>query len=159
MSRDLFTFDARSEADTARLGHALAACLSDGCVVALDGALGVGKTRLVQAVAEASGVDRAEVVSPTFVLVHEYFGRRPMIHIDAYRLAGDDEFVQLGISESFGPPNLVFIEWAERVARCLPDDRLEIAIEILADEGRRFKIRAIGPGNLPVIACLQSALS
>ena len=44
---------------------------------ALCGTLGAGKTRLVQAIAAAAGVDRREVVSPTFVLIQEYHGRRP----------------------------------------------------------------------------------
>lgn len=159
MNQGPFTFEAASEADTARLGHALADCLPDGCVVALRGTLGAGKTRLVQAVAEASGVDRSEVVSPTFVLVHEYAARRPIYHIDAYRLAGDDEFLQLGVSEYFTPPNLVFIEWADRVARSLPDDRLEISIEVLADDIRRFEVRATGPVCQPIILCLRKALA
>jgi tRNA threonylcarbamoyladenosine biosynthesis protein TsaE len=159
MNRETYTFEAANEADTVRLGHALAECLPDGCVVALRGALGAGKTRLVQAVAEASGVDRSEVVSPTFVLVHEYAGPRPIYHIDAYRLAGDDEFLQLGVSECFTPPNLVFIEWADRVVRSLPDDRLEIAIEVLAGDQRRFEIHAAGPGCQPVVLCLRRALT
>ena len=40
----------------------------------------------------------------------------PIYHLDAYRLRDEDEFVQLGASEYFGGPNLVFIEWADRVA-------------------------------------------
>ena len=94
-------------------------------VIALTGPLGAGKTRLVQAVAVASGVDRREVVSPTFVLVHEYHGSRPIYHLDAYRLRDDDEFLELGADEYFGPPNLVFIEWADRVRRCLPPERID----------------------------------
>ena len=98
---------------------ALAEALPYG-VVALDGPLGAGKTRLVQAVAAACGVDRRDVVSPTFVLMHEYHGDRPIYHIDVYRLRDDDEFLQLGVDEHFGPPNLVLIEWAGRMERCMP---------------------------------------
>ena len=59
-----------------RLGAALAEVLPDGTTVALCGTLGAGKTRLVQAIAEAVGVDRRNVTSPTFVLIQEYHGRR-----------------------------------------------------------------------------------
>ena len=69
-------FDAASEADTDRLGAALAELLPAGTVVALTGTLGAGKTRLVQAVAAASGIDRLQVTSPTFVLCQTYRGRR-----------------------------------------------------------------------------------
>ena len=50
-----FTFEACSEADTAALGAALADALPQGATVALCGTLGAGKTRLVQAIAEAIG--------------------------------------------------------------------------------------------------------
>ncbi len=86
-----FQFLADSEADTARLGAWLADLLPQGSVVALVGTLGAGKTRLVQAIAEHCGIDRRDVVSPTFVLVHEYRGRRLLYHIDAYRLRDEEE--------------------------------------------------------------------
>ena len=50
------TLHANNEADTSRLGEVLANVLPDGTVVGLIGPLGAGKTRLVQAVAAASGV-------------------------------------------------------------------------------------------------------
>ena len=70
-----FAFLAADEADTERLGAALAAALPPGTTVALIGTLGAGKTRLVQAVAAALGVPRDAATSPTFVLVNEYRGR------------------------------------------------------------------------------------
>ena len=69
-------FNAENEAATAALGHALADVLPAGTTVAMYGTLGAGKTRLVQAIAEGLGVDRRDVVSPTFVLIQEYRGRR-----------------------------------------------------------------------------------
>jgi tRNA threonylcarbamoyladenosine biosynthesis protein TsaE len=146
MSHAHFTFRAAREADTERLGQALANVLGGGSVVALEGPLGAGKTRLVQAIAAACGVDRRQVVSPTFVLVHEYHGRQPIYHLDAYRLRDEDEFLQLGAHENFGPPNLVFVEWADRVAACLPQDRIEITISLLEGDARQFEI--VGRGAL-----------
>ncbi len=153
-----FVFQSTSEADTERLGRALAEVLSAGSVVALSGPLGAGKTRLVQAIAAASGVDRREVVSPTFVLVHEYQGTRPIYHLDAYRLADDDEFLQLGADEYFSPPNLVFIEWAERVIRCLPPDRVEITIAALDGDERRFEVVGRGVRSGEQVAALPEKL-
>lgn len=145
MPNESVTIHAANEDATERLGGALAALLGSGGVVTLDGVLGAGKTRLVQAVAAAHGVERRDVVSPTFVLVHEYrCGARPIIHIDAYRIADDDEFLQLGPEEYLRPPNLVLIEWASRIARCLPEERLEIAISVLDDTSRRFDITGHG---------------
>jgi tRNA threonylcarbamoyladenosine biosynthesis protein TsaE len=152
-----FSFRAHGEADTERLGQALAEALPFG-VVALDGPLGAGKTRLVQAVAAACGVDRRDVVSPTFVLMHEYQGTRSIYHIDVYRLRDDDEFLQLGADEHFGHPNLVFIEWAGRFERCLPPERLEIAISVVSDHEREFNFVAHGPLPTAALTILKETL-
>ena len=137
-------YTAENEAATAALGHALAEILPPGTTVALCGTLGAGKTRLVQAIAEGLGVPRSEVVSPTFVLMQEYHGRRTLYHIDAYRLRDDDEFQQLGPDEYFESDGLVLIEWADRVERSLPREYLEICIDVTGAESRRFTIRAVG---------------
>src|SRR5690606_31958775 len=94
-------FESAGEQDTVRLGAALARALPRGSVIALNGTLGAGKTRLVQAVAEALGIDRHDVVSPTFVLLQEYHGDTSIYHVDAYRLRNDEEFLQLGMEEYF----------------------------------------------------------
>ena len=137
-------YDSRDEHDTALLGAALAAVLPPGSVVALNGPLGAGKTRLVQAVAEALGVPRSECVSPTFMLINEYWGRLPVYHFDAYRVKDDDEFLELGPDEYFEGTGITLVEWAERVQRCLPPQRLEIRIEPAGPSQRRFEITARG---------------
>jgi tRNA threonylcarbamoyladenosine biosynthesis protein TsaE len=173
-----FTFDALNESDTDRFGAALARALPSGTVVALFGTLGAGKTRLVQAVAKAAGIDPRDVVSPTFVLVHEYVvpsASRPqppasrlqppvttIFHFDAYRIRDDDEFRELGPEEYFESNGWTFIEWADRVANCLPLDYLQIAIEVTGNTARRFHISPHGPAmeaaceRMPPIIARQS---
>jgi tRNA threonylcarbamoyladenosine biosynthesis protein TsaE len=140
-----FRYEAHGEQGTARFGEALAAALPERAAIALNGPLGAGKTRLVQSLAAALGVDRRAVVSPTFVLVQEYRGRRPVYHFDAYRLRGEEEFWALGAEEYFAAPGVCVIEWAERVAGCLPAERLEIAIDVAGPTDRRFNCQAFGP--------------
>ena len=140
----MVVFNADNEAATAALGHTLADVLPPGTTVALCGTLGAGKTRRVQAIAEGLGVNRRDVVSPTFVLIQEYHGQRMIYHIDAYRLRDDDEFQQLGPDEYFESDGLVLIEWADRIERSLPRDYVEIRIEVTGVESRRFEIRAVG---------------
>ncbi len=159
MNDATFVFEGRGEADTERLGRALAAAVPAGCTVALIGPLGAGKTRLVQALAPAAGVDRRDVVSPTFVLVHEYQGTLPIYHFDAYRLRDDDEFLQLGAEEYFASRGWVLVEWADRVERCLPAEYLQITIHIGSGEARRFEIRAHGPTLRPALARLKELLA
>jgi len=153
---DPFVYYSRSEAETAILGAALAEVLPDGSVVALSGTLGSGKTRLVQAVAEAAGIDRRSVVSPTFVLAQEYRGRRTIYHLDAYRLRDEDEFLQLGPEEYFEASGVTLVEWADRVARCLPPEFLNVDIEVTGAQSRRFEISAHGESYAGVVGRLES---
>ena len=152
------TFDAVSEGDTARLGAALADVLPPGTTVALCGTLGAGKTRLVQAVAEALGVDRRDVLSPTFVLIQEHHGRRPLYHIDAYRLRDEDQFLALGPEEYFDGDGLVLVEWANRIENCLPKERVEIHIEVTGQDSRRFEIASLGQRYADAVAQLRQRL-
>src|SRR5262245_10398004 len=133
-----------NESATSAFGSELAALLPPAAVVALIGPLGAGKTRLVQAVAHASGVEDGVVASPTFVLIHEYQGRVPIFHFDAYRLRDEDEFIALGPEEYFSQKGWSFVEWADRVESALPKEHIEIAIESTGQYVRRLSIRATG---------------
>lgn len=136
------TYLSANEQATDRLGQALADVLEGGMVVALVGDLGSGKTRLVQATATALGVPRDEVNSPTFVLINEYPGPTPVYHFDAYRLRDADEFLDLGPDEYFQSPGISFVEWADRVADCLPEKRIEIGCTVAGPTSRRYEIAA-----------------
>lgn len=153
-----FVFHSDSLADTDRLGAALAKCLPNGTTVAMCGTLGAGKTRLVQALAAHCGIPEGDVVSPTFVLCHEHYGERTLIHLDAYRIADDDEFLQLGVDEYFDSDAIVLIEWAERVTACLPPERLEIYVEVAGQSARTFRIAALGSRHLAVVEQLAAQL-
>jgi tRNA threonylcarbamoyladenosine biosynthesis protein TsaE len=153
-----FAFLSKSEADTDRLGAALAQSLPPGTTVALIGTLGAGKTRLVQAVAAALGVPRDAATSPTFVLVNEYRGRLPVYHMDAYRLRDEDEFIELGPEEYFDAAGLTFVEWADRVANCLPRDHIRIEAEALGETERRFTISATSPALAPAVNALAARI-
>ncbi len=153
-----YQFIAHTEQDTERLASALAALLPDGTTIALVGTLGAGKTRFTQALAAALGVPRDMVTSPTFVLCHEYRGAKPIYHMDAYRIADDDEFLQLGSEEYFESAGITLVEWADRVAACLPPQRIEIRIEVLGDTSRGFQIDAQGDNLQQVIQRLKVAM-
>ncbi len=151
-------YKAENESQTARLGAALAQALPNGTTVSLCGILGAGKTRLVRAIAEASGVAPKTVVSPTFVLIQEYEGRRPIYHLDAYRLRDVDEFLQLGPEEYFDGEGLTLVEWADRVEVAMPRDRIEIHIEVTGETTREFRLTAVGRGFEAVMEELEASL-
>lgn len=126
------------------VGRAVAALARPGEVVALDGELGAGKTQFVRGMAEALGAGPDQVASPTFVLVHEYEGGRlPLVHVDAYRMGGADELVELGFDE-LRDGAVVAVEWAARVGEALGDDRLEVFIEHAGGHKRLITFTARG---------------
>lgn len=149
------TLTLANEGETARFAEALAAALlaapEQGLLIALNGTLGAGKTRLVQYLAGQLGIDPASVTSPTFVLCQRYWGTRELIHLDAYRLADDDEFLQLGPEEFFDSTAVTCMEWADRVRDCLPADRLNLFLEVLDTERRAVTLTAGGPHSERVL--------
>lgn len=150
-----FIFTANSLADTDRLAAALAAILPLRATIALCGTLGAGKTRFVQGLAAAVGIDPADVTSPTFVLCQQYAGSRRLYHLDAYRLHDADEFRELGTDELYEEPALTLIEWADKVAPALPDSYLLVNIEVTGEQSRTFRIQAIGEELVDVPARLH----
>ena len=151
-------YRASNEAATVRLGHALAEALPKRAVIALHGTLGAGKTRLVQTIADGIGVPAGSVTSPTFVLAQEYHAKRTLYHVDAYRLTTADEAYEFGLDEYLSAEAITCIEWAERVADLLPEDRLDITIDVEAGGARAFNIAARGPTAREALERLRSVL-
>jgi tRNA threonylcarbamoyladenosine biosynthesis protein TsaE len=129
----------------AALGRRLGELLFPGATVALTGPLGAGKTFLARAVAEGLGVrDVRAVNSPTFVLVQEYQGRLPIYHFDVYRLRSPEEFFDLGSAEYFAGDGVCLVEWADRVERYLPRERLDVTLEYAGEAARAVRMTARG---------------
>ena len=109
-----------SPEETFAHGHALAASLRAGDVVALDGDLGAGKTHFVKGIAAGIGCE-GDVTSPTFTLVHEYTGGRvPLFHFDFYRLESEEEVLRIGLDDYLGAGGVLVIEWAGKFPGVLP---------------------------------------
>lgn len=145
---------------TRHWGRQLADALFPNAVVALIGPLGAGKTLLVRAVAEGLGLPDPRIVSsPTFGLIHEYPAKWPIFHFDVYRLRSPNEFVDLGPEEYFSAGGVCLIEWADKVASCLPTDHLRLRIEVTGPTSRRVHVEALGPRHAACLAALQGAVT
>jgi tRNA threonylcarbamoyladenosine biosynthesis protein TsaE len=133
-------FTSESPEATAALGEALGRHLGAGCVVALVGELGAGKTVFVRGLAR--GLEVAEpVTSPTFVLMHELEGRVPLYHFDAWMSGREALFLEGGGAEYLGADGVAVVEWADRVEDWLPVPRLDVRIEHRGVEERRLVLR------------------
>ncbi len=153
-----FEFFSRSAEQTRRIGVRLGGLLHESDLICLQGNLGAGKTTLVQGLAQGWGSLDA-VTSPTFVLVNEY--RRPdacqLFHMDAYRLESAPEAAELDLDTMLVRGALI-VEWAERIASILPDERLWITLDYQADEQRQMNFHANGSHYDDLLAELQTSM-
>lgn len=132
---------------TTDLGRRIgAAARGVGGVLALSGHLGAGKTTLVKGLAEGLGVAAArDVVSPTFLRAVRFDGPVALVHVDAYRMKGPADIVELGLDEDMAGGACVAVEWPEMVEGALPADRLVVRLDHASDERRRAHVSATGP--------------
>ncbi|HNT58720.1 MAG TPA: tRNA (adenosine(37)-N6)-threonylcarbamoyltransferase complex ATPase subunit type 1 TsaE [Rectinema sp.] len=115
---------------TIAIGRAIGRAAPGGSIVAFRGDLGAGKTTLARGVAQGLGIAEP-IISPTYTIIAEYQGRLHLVHIDAYRLSDEDEFVQTGGEELLGSPgSLSLIEWSERIAGVLPNETQYITMVV-----------------------------
>jgi len=136
------------ETATQALGAWLAAVAFPGLAVLLTGPLGAGKSVLTRAMVRAwLGDTTAEVPSPTFTLVQPYEGPGgPIWHFDLYRLGEPDELWELGIEEALAEAVSV-IEWPDRLGPWIPEDRLEIELQVCQGQSEARLARIVGSGR------------
>lgn len=132
-----------SELETEALGAKFAATLPAGAVAALYGELGCGKTAFVRGMARGMGLD-CLVNSPTFTIVNEYLGPRPLFHFDMYRLDGAEELFDIGWEDYLDRGGVCAVEWSENVPGAFAGDEYRIRFSKLSDTDREITIEG-GP--------------
>ena len=121
---------------TARLGQRLGALAEAGDIITLAGSLGAGKTTLTQAIGQGLQVPpECYITSPTFSLLHEYPGRLPLYHMDLYRLTCE-EIIDLGFEDYLYGEGVSVVEWPDRLAEIMPQDRLQIELALTSETSR-----------------------
>lgn len=136
--------DLADEAATRQLAKWLAGFARPGDFIALSGDLGAGKTAFARAYLRAATDDPdLEAPSPTFTLIQTYDAPEfPIVHADFYRIRGAEELIQLGWDETIEGA-VTLVEWPERAAAALPEDRLEIALTFDASRGPQYRRAAL----------------
>jgi tRNA threonylcarbamoyladenosine biosynthesis protein TsaE len=132
-------------ADTQAFGRRLADLLRPGDLVVLAGPLGAGKTALTQGIGAGLGVP-GPVTSPTFVLARVHRGGRvPLVHVDAYRLAGMADVDDLDLDATTDEAVTV-VEWGHGLVEQLADEHLVVELDRRDDDVRTARLVPVGAG-------------
>jgi tRNA threonylcarbamoyladenosine biosynthesis protein TsaE len=132
----------RSVAQTEKIAQDLAQPFTGGECVALHGNLGAGKTQFVRGIIRALDGNPRSVSSPTFVLLNVYpGGRLTVYHLDAYRVAGSEDFESIGFAELLEQGGVVVVEWASKVSTLLPQNAIHVQIEPVDQTTRNIAIQ------------------
>ncbi len=132
-----------SSEDTIKIARDFANSLKGGEIVCLHGNLGAGKTTFMKGIAEYFGVEKDEIISPTFIIANHIKIKNNInilniIHIDAYRIEDENNMLETGFLEYFNDENsIIFIEWSEKIKSFIPNEnKIDINFSIL-DGNRR----------------------
>ena len=104
-------------------------------VFTFSGNLGVGKTAFIKYLCRVLGV-KEQTSSPTFALVNEYSraNKLKIYHFDMYRVKNVQEAHDIGIEEYLDSGNYCFIEWPEMISGLIPEEAVNIKMEIKNDK-------------------------
>jgi tRNA threonylcarbamoyladenosine biosynthesis protein TsaE len=117
------------EQETHDFAIAFSKTLPSFAIITLEGELGVGKTCFVRGLCDGLGGDPRQVSSPTFTIMQEYnvANDRRLVHIDAYRLSGEEELESIGWDELLLEENItIAVEWPSRIKNAIPKTSLAI---------------------------------
>ena len=129
----------------AAFARALRAARAWPLVVGLRGDLGSGKTTWVRAMLRGLGYE-GRVPSPTYTLLEQYTcGGLSLVHLDLYRLRGQDELENLGLRDWLAEQERwIAVEWPERAPQLAERCDLTLEFAVMARGGRRV---AAAPGT------------
>lgn len=135
----------------------LGGALQTGDVICLQGELGAGKTTFVQGIAKGWG-SLDSVSSPTFILVNVYRreDKSQLFHMDAYRLDSTPEAEELDLDSMLADGALI-IEWPERMNGLIPNEKLWVNLDHIADDEREMKFKASGKRYYDLLEVVRSA--
>jgi tRNA threonylcarbamoyladenosine biosynthesis protein TsaE len=129
--------------DIGRVAKEVWQALQGKRVIAFHGEMGAGKTTFIHALCDQRGV-KDVVGSPSFSLINEYAtaDEPPQLiyHMDLYRLNSEEEAVRAGIEDSLMSDHTCLIEWPEKIKGLLPDETVDVYIELIDNNRRRLKI-------------------
>ena len=139
-------FTSQSVEQTQELAKQLAKQVTPGSIISLVGNLGTGKTTFTQGFARQLGI-KDPITSPTFKLISEYQAiDYTLYHIDAYRMDGPSDFLNIGGEEYLtSKNNVTIIEWGDLLKDLLPSRTITVNFTRITSpkDSRNIKISGI----------------
>lgn len=142
----MVTIHSYSESDTLSAAKEFALKLHAGDVVAFFGGMGMGKTVFVRGCVDALGCT-ADVCSPTFSIVNDYFGNPHIYHFDMYRVESWDSLYSTGFFDYLDDDSILFIEWSENIENVLPENTVYVKISLGEHDNERKIVISGGDGR------------
>ena len=137
------TFITNSKEETIALAEKLATKLNNHDIIFYVGGLCMGKTAFTQGLCNGLGID-ADVTSPTFAIVNEYYGRPlSVFHFDMYRIENEDQLFNIGFDDYLDYDGVLAIEWSENIADFFGDNNITVTFEKLDETVRRITIEGV----------------
>ena len=135
------TIHITSQEELRDVAEAIVRDLGRRTVVAFRGEMGAGKTTLIREIAAVLGATDT-VTSPTFAIVNQYKGanNRRIYHFDFYRIDDIREAYDFGYEEYFYSGDLCLVEWPEKIESLLPDDAMNVRIDVPDEDERVISI-------------------
>ncbi len=130
--------------DLLRAAREFAVAMGDHRHFAFHAPMGAGKTTFISALCQALG-SLDEASSPTFSIVNEYAvgdggtvipDIDRIFHFDFYRVETEEELLDMGLDDYWDSGAVCLIEWPENAMDHLPEDVVEVTIDVLPDESR-----------------------
>ncbi|WP_340112189.1 tRNA (adenosine(37)-N6)-threonylcarbamoyltransferase complex ATPase subunit type 1 TsaE [Maribellus mangrovi] len=133
----MFTRKVTSIDELQSVAEELVSAFSADRVFAFYGKMGAGKTTFIQSICRVLGSED-NVTSPTFALINEYNTDQleSIFHFDFYRIKELEEAYDLGYEDYIYSGSYCLIEWPEMIEPLLPDNIVEVKIEVQDDESR-----------------------